>query len=110
MDRNQFEKNWDLFKGKIKDRWDRLTDEDIREIHGNYFQLINKLQKRYGHARERIEKEIGDWMPGVEKQQWEEEEFADESPTWEERGRDIEEPPQKRKWDEEDWKKKRKAG
>src|SRR5262249_38683140 len=45
----------------IRDRWNNLTDEDIRQINGRFDQLINKLQQRYGYSRDTAEDEVRNW-------------------------------------------------
>ena len=61
MDWNRVEGNWKQFKGKVKEQWGRLTDDDLTQINGNRDQLEGKLQERYGIARDQIRKEIDDW-------------------------------------------------
>lgn len=61
MNKNTLRGDWSLIKGKIKQKWGKLTDDDLMEINGQRDQLVGKLQKRYGLARERAEKELADW-------------------------------------------------
>jgi uncharacterized protein YjbJ (UPF0337 family) len=49
---------WNQIKGKIKETWGELTDDDITRISGVRDQLIGKLQETYGYARERAEREV----------------------------------------------------
>ena len=58
---NRVEGNWKQFKGKVKEKWGRLTDDDLAQINGNRDQLEGKIQERYGIARDQIRKEIDDW-------------------------------------------------
>lgn len=46
---------WNELRGKIRERWDQLTDEDLRVEGGNLDQLIGRIQKRTGEGREAIE-------------------------------------------------------
>lgn len=55
------QENWTMLKSKIKEKWSKLTDEDISEINGRKDQLLNKLQKKYGLPKERAEQEIANW-------------------------------------------------
>ena len=57
MDWNRIEGNWKQFKGKAKEKWGRLTDDDLDVINGRQDQLEGKVQERYGHTREQAEKE-----------------------------------------------------
>jgi uncharacterized protein YjbJ (UPF0337 family) len=61
MNRDQFEGNWHILKGKIKEKWGKLTDDDITKINGKYEQFIGKLQKKYGYTREQAERESNSW-------------------------------------------------
>lgn len=53
--------NWTELKGKIKEQWGRLTDDDLTEINGKREQLLGKLQKKYGYAKEKAEQELNTW-------------------------------------------------
>ena len=58
MNRETFKGQWMEFKGKIKQQWGKLTDDDLDQIQGNYEMLIGRLMERYGRSREEIEKEV----------------------------------------------------
>ncbi len=47
--------NWHEIQGKLRSEWGSLTDDDVKEFDGNVEQLIGKIQKRTGAARENIE-------------------------------------------------------
>ena len=53
--------SWKQLKGKIKERWGKLTDDDLAVIEGKKDQLVGKLQERYGYAREQAKKEADDF-------------------------------------------------
>src|SRR5580658_2790690 len=48
---------WHQVKGKVKEKWGKLTDDDLRELEGHGEQLAGKLQERYGLARDEAERE-----------------------------------------------------
>jgi uncharacterized protein YjbJ (UPF0337 family) len=48
MDWDRVEGNWKQLKGKIKEQWGDLTDDDLDEIAGKRDQLEGKIQERYG--------------------------------------------------------------
>jgi uncharacterized protein YjbJ (UPF0337 family) len=52
---------WNLIKGKIKEKWGKLTDDDLTEINGKREQLLGKIQKKYGLAKEKAEQELTEW-------------------------------------------------
>jgi uncharacterized protein YjbJ (UPF0337 family) len=57
MKTEQIKGNWQQLKGKIKERWGKLTDDDLKILEGKKDQLAGMLQKRYGYAKEQAEKE-----------------------------------------------------
>ncbi|MBA3957017.1 MAG: CsbD family protein [Parachlamydiaceae bacterium] len=61
MNKEQFEGEWQQLKGKIKEKWGKLTDDEITEINGKYDQFLGKLQKKYGYAKEKAEDEVKNW-------------------------------------------------
>ena len=50
--------NWNQFKGKVKQRWGQLTDDELQEVEGNIDQLIGLVQQKTGEARQQIERVI----------------------------------------------------
>lgn len=58
---NRVESNWKQIKGKVKERWGQLTDDDLNVINGRREQLEGKLQQRYGRTPEQVRTEIDDW-------------------------------------------------
>jgi uncharacterized protein YjbJ (UPF0337 family) len=53
--------NWREYKGRLKEKWGELTDDDLDRIEGKRDQLLGVLQNRYGRTRERAENEIRDF-------------------------------------------------
>lgn len=53
--------SWGQLKGKVKQRWGQLTDDELQEVEGNYDQLIGLIQQKTGEARQQIEQVIGDF-------------------------------------------------
>lgn len=56
----QMKGNWNQLKGKIKQRWGQLSDDDLQEVEGNYDQLIGLVQRKTGEARQQIENILGE--------------------------------------------------
>lgn len=48
---------WHQIKGKVKEKWGKLTDDDLMQIQGKGEQLAGKLQERYGLARDEAERQ-----------------------------------------------------
>jgi uncharacterized protein YjbJ (UPF0337 family) len=49
---------WTKMRGKVKQWWGLLTDDDLDRIDGNLEELAGTLQERYGYARDQAEREI----------------------------------------------------
>lgn len=58
MDWHQIEGNWKQFKGKIKEKWGDLTDDDLDRAAGKRDQVIGQIQARYGYEKARAEREL----------------------------------------------------
>jgi uncharacterized protein YjbJ (UPF0337 family) len=61
MDWNRVEGNWKQAKGKVKEKWGQLTDDDLHMINGRRDQLEGKIQERYGLAKDQVRKDVDDW-------------------------------------------------
>lgn len=55
------EGNWKQIKGKVKEQWADLTDDDLTKIEGKRDQLIGRVQERYGVAKDEAEKQVTAW-------------------------------------------------
>ena len=51
---------WKQIRGKSKEWWGKLTDDDLDMIDGNRDQLIGKLQERYGYTKDRAAQEVNE--------------------------------------------------
>jgi uncharacterized protein YjbJ (UPF0337 family) len=61
MNSDLFEGKWKQFAGKVKEKWGKLTDDDLTTINGQREQLVGKLQERYGMAKDQAEKQIDEF-------------------------------------------------
>ena len=68
--------NWDQvsggfkqFRGRIKEQWGRLTDDDLDVIDGKQDQLVGRIQQQYGMAREEAERAVEDWLRLLHQEQ-----------------------------------------
>jgi uncharacterized protein YjbJ (UPF0337 family) len=55
---SHIEGDWKQFKGKVKQKWGKLTDDEIDEISGNRDILVGKIQERYGIGKEEAERRV----------------------------------------------------
>lgn len=62
MNWDQVEGNWKQMKGAAKEKWGKLTEDDLEVISGQQDQLIGKLQERYGIVREEAKKRADEWI------------------------------------------------
>jgi uncharacterized protein YjbJ (UPF0337 family) len=53
MDWYRIEGNWNQIKGRIKERWGELLDDDLEKIEGRRDRFIGEFQESYGRERER---------------------------------------------------------
>jgi uncharacterized protein YjbJ (UPF0337 family) len=58
MNKLQMKGNWNIAKGKLKQRWANLTDDDLRYQEGTEDELVGRIQKRTGETREQVEKAV----------------------------------------------------
>ena len=56
---------WDKLRGKIKQKWGQLTDDDLQIVGGNVDELVGRIHQKTGVAREQVEKFIGDLASGT---------------------------------------------
>jgi uncharacterized protein YjbJ (UPF0337 family) len=62
MDWNRIEGSWKQTKGKVKEKWGQLTDDDLTQINGKRDQLEGKIQERYGIAKDRVRQDVDTWL------------------------------------------------
>ena len=67
MNNDRMRGNWTEFKGKVKEQWGKLTDDDLDQINGRREQLEGKIQERYGIEKDRVKTDVDDWY---KHQQW----------------------------------------
>lgn len=61
MNWDQIRGRWKQWTGKAKEKWGKLTDDDLITIAGRRDQFAGLLQERYGYAKEEADKEIDDF-------------------------------------------------
>lgn len=58
MNKDIFAGKWKQFRGEVKKRWGKLTDDDLDQVEGSYDKFLGRMQERYGYAKERAEHEL----------------------------------------------------
>lgn len=61
MNTDIIEGNWKQLKGKVQQKWGKLTDDDIDVIEGRRVELAGRIQERYGVTRDEAEKQVKEW-------------------------------------------------
>ncbi len=65
MNWDQIEGQWTQFRGHVKEKWGRLTDDELDVIAGNRDKLVGKLQEKHGLSKEEAERQLEDWQKYV---------------------------------------------
>ena len=58
MNQDRIEGRWRQIKGKVKEQWGKLTDDDLDVIAGRREQLLGRIQQRHGVAREEADRQV----------------------------------------------------
>lgn len=61
MNKHILEGEWNQIKGSVKEKWGKLTDDEVERIDGKVDQLIGELQAKYGYSRDKAEEEVNAW-------------------------------------------------
>ena len=61
MNWDQLEGKWKQYSGKVKEKWGKLTDDDLDVVRGRRDQLIGKIQERYGIVKQEAEKQVDEF-------------------------------------------------
>ena len=61
MNWDWIEGNWKQANGVVKEKWAKLTDNDLLLIKGKRDQLVGKIQERYGIAKDEAERQVDDF-------------------------------------------------
>ncbi len=58
MNKQKLTGDWNVLKGKIKQKWAELTDDDLTAIEGDRDELVGRIQQRYGYTQDRVKEEV----------------------------------------------------
>lgn len=61
MNWDRIEGNWKQMVGHARQRWGKLTDDDLELAAGKRDELVGRIQERYGKNRDEAEREVDDW-------------------------------------------------
>ncbi|MEV8467192.1 CsbD family protein [Fluviibacterium sp. DFM31] len=65
MNWDEIEGKWMQFKGSAREKWGKLSDQELEEAKGNREKLLGLIQENYGHTREEAEKAIDGWLKSI---------------------------------------------
>jgi len=65
MNWDQIEGRWKEFKGTVRSKWGKLTDDDLDTIGGKREAFVGRLQQRYGMQKDQAERELDGWLKGI---------------------------------------------
>lgn len=60
MNKLELKGDWNIAKGRLKQKWAHLTDDDLQYTEGHYEELLGRIQKRTGQDRAAVDKFIKD--------------------------------------------------
>lgn len=60
------EGKWEQLKGEVKNKWGKLTNDDLTRIAGHKDRLIGVLQERYGVKQDEAERQASEWLTRME--------------------------------------------
>jgi uncharacterized protein YjbJ (UPF0337 family) len=69
MNQEQFKGRWNQFKGELKKRWGKFTDDDLLQIEGDYDKFTGTVLQRYGEQKEEVGKWADQWYRDQETSQ-----------------------------------------
>ncbi len=58
---------WKQMRGRVREQWGKLTDNQIDQIGGNYDRLVGVLQENYGYTREKAMQEADRWIDNMNR-------------------------------------------
>ena len=61
MNEQRIKGNWNQIKGKVKEKWGELTNDELDRIDGKADQLVGAVQKSYGLSQEQAQKDVAAW-------------------------------------------------
>jgi len=65
MNWDQVQGKWKQTRGQLREKWGKLTDDDLNMIAGQREQLIGRLQERYGIAKEEAERRADEFVQSL---------------------------------------------
>lgn len=65
MNWDQIEGKWSQIRGEIRQKWGRLTDNDLEVVAGSKDKFVGRIQERYGIAKEEAQRQLDEWLKTI---------------------------------------------
>ena len=65
MNEDTIKGNWKVFRGKIKEKWGKLTDDELDVAEGQKDQIAGRIQERYGTSKDQARRELDEMERGL---------------------------------------------
>lgn len=62
----RLEGKWEQAKGRVREAWGALTDDDVDRSEGNWEQLVGRIRERTGETAEKVEAKLSDILDRLE--------------------------------------------
>lgn len=67
MNNSISEGNWKEFKGKVRQNWGKVTDDELEQTKGNVDEIVGKIQAKYGEAKDSARAEINKKLESIKQ-------------------------------------------
>ena len=67
MNRDTLEGKWTELKGRAREQWGKLTDDDLDQVRGKAEQLAGRIQERYGVAKDEASRQVDNWLQDIDR-------------------------------------------
>lgn len=78
MNWDQVEGKWKQYAGSVREKWGKLTNDDLTVIGGKREQLVGRIQERYGIAKDEAERQVDEFTKGLRQDQADQQAIRDD--------------------------------
>jgi uncharacterized protein YjbJ (UPF0337 family) len=65
MNWGRIEGHWKQMKGRARQQWGKLTNDDLNLVEGKRMELVGRIQERYGIAHDEAERQVDGWLQNL---------------------------------------------
>jgi uncharacterized protein YjbJ (UPF0337 family) len=65
MNTDEIAGSWTVLKGKLQEKWGKLTSDDLDVIEGDRKQIAGRIQQRYGYTKEQAQRQFDEWSKSL---------------------------------------------